>query len=392
MRKLAVISSHPIQYYAPWFRVLSESTDLDLRVFYLWDFGIKATAEPEFGVPIQWDLDLLDGYDSEFVPNVSSNPGTSGFFGLRNPELLRRVLAWRPDAVLLIGYNHASMLDFILRWPTKNAPLLFRGDSHRLGTTATGWKERIRRALLSTIFRRFAGFLAVGKANANYFHWHGVPESRIFSAPHAVDNDRFQKAATPEGGARFRREMEISDDVTLILFVGKLVEKKRPHDLLEAFLRLADQNTVLVYAGEGPMREELQNRAASSEMKVCFAGFRNQTELPAIYAAADVLVLPSEGRWETWGLVVNEAMACGVPCIVSSHVGCAADLVLPGKTGWIFPATDVAALAECLRDAVTDPERRKEKGHASASHVLLEYNYQRACEGVVEALKGVIRT
>jgi len=388
-RRLAVITTHPIQYYAPWFRVLAREPGIELRVFYLWDFGMRATREPEFGIDFQWDLDLLDGYAHEFVPNTAKSPGTSHFGGLRNPGLKNAVARWRPDAVLLIGYNHASMLDFILRWRTRRAPLLFRGDSHRLGAGARGPKERLRRFLLSAIFRRFAGFLAVGQANADYFRWHGVSDAKIFFAPHAVDNDRFRAGAQAADRGKLRASLGIGPDTVMFLFAGKLVDKKRPGDLLEAFIRMRDADAALVFAGEGPLRGELEQRAASAGVPARFIGFQNQTALPSIYAAADALVLPSMGRWETWGLVVNEAMACGVPCIVSADTGCARDLIRPGETGWVFPAGDVEALEICLREAAGDSARRSSFGRNAAKLVGENYNYQRACEGAARALESI---
>lgn len=389
MRRLAVITSHPVQYYAPWFRHLTAEGRIALRVFYLWDFGVRARKDPGFGNDIVWDIPILDGYGHEFVPNVSRRPGMEHFGGLRNPELRRKVRAWQPDAALLIGYSYASMLDFLFR--AGPLPLLFRGDSHRLAGEDSGWKESLKGAMRRFVFARFRAFLPVGRANAGYFLANGVPREKLFFTPHCVDNRRFQEQATAEAGSAWRRQWNIPADVRVILFAGKFERKKRPEDLLEAFGRLHPENGHLVLVGSGEEEPALRSRAAEMGASVHFVPFQNQSAMPAVYAAADVLVLPSCGNWETWGLAVNEAMACGIPATVSSHVGCGPDLVRQGETGWIFPAGDVAALEQCLRDALGDDARRKEMGLKAQQLVSQDYGYTRASSGLYDAVDAVCR-
>lgn len=132
MTRLAVISTHPIQYYAPWFRHIAGAIDGDLKVFYLWDFGVTDQVDPAFLQTLRWDVPLLEGYDWEMIPNRSRRPGTDHFWGIDNPELAPRLEAWRPTAVLCLGYNFASFLRLLLFWPSRRCPLLLRGDSHRL--------------------------------------------------------------------------------------------------------------------------------------------------------------------------------------------------------------------------------------------------------------------
>src|SRR5581483_844820 len=167
LQKLAIITSHPIQYYAPWFRHLASDEQFQIRVFYLWDFGVTEQLDAGFRQAIKWDVPLLSGYDSEFVPNTSHQPGTQSFWGLQNPTLTARVAAFDPDAVLMIGYNYASLWRFIWDWRGRKAPLFFRGDSHRLVSRCDG-KEWLRRQFLARLFRRFSAFLYVGKANRQY--------------------------------------------------------------------------------------------------------------------------------------------------------------------------------------------------------------------------------
>lgn len=386
MTKLAIISTHPIQYYAPWFRHIAQQHDLQVKVFYLWDFGVTEQVDAGFKRALRWDVPLLDGYEYEFVPNSSRSPGTNHFWGLRNPSLLKSVSAYRPDAVLSLGYNNASMLNFIHRW--RATPLLFRGDSHRLVARA-GYQERARRALISRIFKRFSAFLYVGQANHDYFRYHRVGSEKLFFAPHAVDNDRFfasHEEATQQATV-WRRELGIQERHAVVLFAGKLEDKKRPQELLRAFVQARLPETTLLFVGNGALEGELR-REASGQTHVVFAPFQNQTQMPRTYLAADVLVLPSVGASETWGLAVNEAMCMARPIIASSHVGCAGDLVRPYENGLRFPAGETAALGECLTEAFSDRERLRGWGEESR-RMIGQYSYKQATQGLLQALNAV---
>jgi glycosyltransferase involved in cell wall biosynthesis len=388
MKKLAIITSHPIQYYAPWFRHLANSGDFAVKVFYLWDFGVTQQVDAGFQQSFEWDIPLVTGYDYEFVPNVSPNPGTHHFWGLQNPSLVPQVRAYNPDAVLLMNYNYASLYRFLWSWNTRQAPLLFRGDSHRL-LAPTGLKASARRQFISLIYRRFAACLYVGKANYNYFRYHGVPANHLFFSPHAIDNDRFfaQAQTAKEQAVAWKKELGIPDGHAVILFAGKFEEKKRPLDLLRAFL-LAQLNQVsLLFVGSGPLEKDLKAQAAK-QRNIYFAPFQNQTLMPRTYTVADLVVLPSYGTGETWGLVINEAMCLARPVIASTHVGCTQDLVHPHQNGLIFGAGDVPALAGSLQEALRDRQRLQQWGHNSRN-IISQYSYKQATQGLSLALNHI---
>ncbi|BDA71459.1 glycosyl transferase group 1 [Calothrix sp. PCC 7716] len=385
MNKLAIITSHPIQYYAPWFRHLAETTNLDIKVFYLWDFGVTKKVDVDFQQAIEWDIPLLVGYDYEFVPNVSSNPGVHNFWGLQNPSLVSRVKAYNPDAVLLMNYNYASIYRFLATWNSHQIPLLFRGDSHHL-LPSSGIKAWARQQFITQIYRRFAACLYVGKANYDYFRYYGVPEKSLFFSPHAVENERFLAStenATYQAKA-WKQELGIPDDHAVILFAGKFETKKRPLDLLNAFLQANIKDVSLLFVGAGSLVQDLK-QVAFGNSNIYFAPFQNQSWMPRTYAIADLLVLPSYGKGETWGLVVNEAMCLACPVIVSSHVGCAQDLVHPHRNGLIFSAGNVSALADSVKEALSDRQRLKAWGKES-SQIISNYSYVQATQGLLGAL------
>mgnify|MGYP002780275926 FL=1 len=385
MNKLAIITSHPIQYYAPWFRHLAETKNLDIKVFYLWDFGVTKKVDVDFQQAIEWDIPLLVGYDYEFVPNVSPNPGVHNFWGLQNPSLVSRVKAYNPDAVLLMNYNYASIYRFLATWNSHQIPLLSRLDSHHL-LTSSGIKAWARQQFITQIYRRFAACLYVGKANYDYFRYHGVPEKSLFFSPHAVENERFLAStenATCQAKA-WKQELGIPDDHAVILFAGKFETKKRPLDLLNAFLQANIKDVSLLFVGAGSLVQDLK-QVAFGNSNIYFAPFQNQSWMPRTYAIADLLVLPSYGKGETWGLVVNEAMCLACPVIVSSHVGCAQDLVHPHRNGLIFSAGNVSALADSVKEALSDRQRLKAWGKES-SQIISNYSYVQATQGLLGAL------
>jgi glycosyltransferase involved in cell wall biosynthesis len=381
---LAIVTSHPIQYNAPWFRHLAARHDLRVRVFYLWDYGIKPRFDPGFQQTIQWDIPLLAGYQYSFVPNKSRCPGTYGFLGLWNPSIVRQVNDYKPSAILMLGYNFATCIYLVMR--AGATPLIFRGDSHRL-VRSNGFGEFVRRKLISYVFRRFSAFLYVGQANYEYFRYHGVPENKLFRAPHCVENARFfaSASAATHDAMQWKEQLGIPPDDAVVLFAGKLESKKRPLDLLRAFAEAHMPNTALLFVGSGPLEQEVR-AAAAGHPRIYFAPFQNQSLMPRTYALADVFVLPSFGKYETWGLAVNEAMCMGRPIIVSDHVGCAQDLVVPYRNGLIFPAGDIPALTRSLQEALSDRARLRSWG-ACGREMIENHSYSQATIGLLQAMR-----
>jgi glycosyltransferase involved in cell wall biosynthesis len=382
--RVAIVVSHPIQYYSPWFRWLA-GNGWNIRVFYLWDFGVAAHRDREFGRAVTWDTDLLSGYEHEFVPNRATRPGTHHLRGLDNPDLPRRLAAWRPDAVLFFGYKYLTHLRLIFG---SRYPLVFRGDSHLLDQAAPAW---IKRRLLGAVYRRFAAVTYVGQANLGYFRALGVPDAKLFHAPHAVDATHF--TATPErvaAAAALRSELGLTGH-RILLFAGKLIAKKQPRELLAAFLARPAARWALVFVGDGDELPALRALAATQpDHAVRFLPFANQSEMPVRYLLADAFALPSRGPEETWGLAVNEAMHLGVPCLVSDRVGCQQDLVTEGETGWVFAATDPQALPAALAraQAADDATRNRMRAHIAAR--IAGYTYATAAAGLAAAVSAAL--
>ena len=388
MRRLAIVLSHPVQYYSPWFRWLRAHTALEFRVFYLWKFGVTAQRDPQFGTTFQWDVDLLAGYDSEFVPNESADPGTHHFNGLDNPSLTDRLAAWKPGAVLLFGYNWKAHQQALWWARRRGIPLLFRGDSHLLRRSSLTF---LRRLPLQLLYRQFAAITYVGAANRDYFAALGVPSHRLFFAPHSVNAEHFnpEDPATRAEAMRLRRELGLTDK-RVLLFAGKFSEAKQPVELLTAFLAVATDRDALVFVGDGAEKPRLMSLAAAHPAAhVRFLPFANQSEMPARYLLADIFVLPSKGHYETWGLAINEAMHLGVPCLVSDVVGCQRDLVTPGETGWVFPSEDHSMLAKTLDTALRSPAEELLQLSLQARARVAGYTYRQTSDGLLAALASL---
>ncbi len=389
--RLAIIAGHPVQYVAPWLARLAQTENLELQVFYLWDFGVVEARDPGFGITLEWDIPLLEGYCYTFVPNYSSDPGNHHFWGYINPSLAGKVSAWKPDVVFLMNYAFFSYLLFWLDPRTWGVPIIFRGDSHDVGRKRT-LREYFTGLIRRIIFSRFSAFLDVGENNRSYLLASGVPRRKLFHSPHAIDNERFQAAiseALPQGKI-LRAKLSIREDQVLIAFVGKLIPIKRPFDLLRAFSLIYPdlrRRAALLFVGEGRLKSELRSVCREIDLEdVHFLDFQNQSAMPSVYSASDLLVLPSQQ--ETWGLVVNEAMNLSCPALVSDHVGCAPDLVVPDQTGWVFPTGDIFSLRDHLAKAISDPAKLKRMG-INASERISHYSYQSVTDGLFQALEYV---
>jgi glycosyltransferase involved in cell wall biosynthesis len=332
--RIAVVVSHPVQYYVPLYRRLAMRPDVKLRVFYTWHSGAGPVRDAGFGRDVEWDIPLRTGYEWELVENVARDPGTHHFFGLINPELVRQVLSWGPDMVHLTGYNFWSHLTGMIGLTRAGVPLLFRGDSHLLDEEPM-WRQMLKRAMLGAVYGLPSVFLSVGKANREYWRKFGVPEDRICFCPHSVEVERFLESdAIYERDARqWRRQLGIPEGDLVLLFAGKLMARKRPLELMRAVRDL--EGVVLVVVGEGELEATVRAEMENWPARYRWLPFQNQSRMPVVYRLGDVMVLPS-AHGETWGLAVNEAQACGRPVLVSDAVGCAQDLVVEGVTGVVF--------------------------------------------------------
>ena len=334
MKKLAIITSHPIQYNAPLFRLLTERRKVLVKVFYTWGQTKDGLVyDPDFNRSFKWDIPLLEGYEAVFIENVSEKPNAGTFNGIKNNDLIKQVDAWEPDTLLVFGWSFHSHLQ-VLRHYKGGKKILFRGDSTLLDEPpGFSIKKVLRRTWLRWVYRHIDVALYTGEDNKAYFLKHGLDKKQLVYAPHAVDNSRFADPEADEKAKFLRKELNIPVNAFVYLFAGKLESKKDPLLLIRSFQRISESNVRLLIVGNGALEEEAK-RMASGDSRILFLDFQNQQQMPVIYRLGDVFVLPSRGPGETWGLSVNEAMACGRAVLVSDRCGCAKELVK--ENGLVF--------------------------------------------------------
>lgn len=397
--RVAFVTTHPIQYQVPVFRHLHERDDLDLVVLY----AMQPTAEQQgagFGVAFEWDLPLLEGYDWVALKNVAAEPSVTQFSGCDTPGIGAVLDELAVDAVVVNGWVVKTCLQALWAAKRRRQPCIVRGEANDLRPRAR-WK----RALQGALVRRYDACLTIGTANEAFYLRRGVSRERLFPARYCVENDRFEQAAAAADRDAIRNELGIGRDAVCYLFSGKLEPKKHPDELIAAFrdatsrMEAAAETDAafeiphLLLVGDGELRAECERLADGCD-RIHFAGFVNQTRIPELYAAADCLVLPSDAG-ETWGLVVNEAMATGLPAIVSDEVGCSLDLIIAadpsgdgGETGWIVPCGEQAALADRLIECAQIG--RLQAAGERAKRRIAHYTPAAAADGIAQAVLATL--
>ena len=381
--RLAIVASHPIQYHAPLFRALARR--LDVTVFFAHRATPSDQANAGFGIGFDWDIDLLCGYSHCFLGNVSRRPSLDHFLGCDTPEIGDCFRKGQFDIVLVQGWHLKSFLQAAFAAKLQGLPVLVRGDSH-LDTPRSALKRTAKSAVYPAFLRLFNAALYVGNRSRAYWMHYGYPASRLFFSPHCVDADWFAARATAQARAELRARLGIGSEAKVAMFAGKLVPFKRPMDVIAAVARLKTEgrDVSLIVAGAGSLEGEMSAAARTAGVPLHMLGFCNQTVMPQAYAAADVLVVPSDGR-ETWGLVANEALACGRPVVLSDAVGSAPDLAGDGLAGRIFPVSNVGALAHAIGDLLDSPASSEAIAAKSAA-----YSLERAAEGILHASAFVV--
>jgi glycosyltransferase involved in cell wall biosynthesis len=388
--RVLAIASHPVQYAAPIFRLMARHPQLDFQVAYCSLRGAEAAHDAEFGQSVQWDIPLLDDYSWTHIPNRGSSADT--FFGLSNPGLWKFIRKGRFDAVICYtGYMCASFWIVFLAAKISGAAFLFGTDAASLvSRDGRRWKRLAKRMAWPLLFRLADQVIVPSSATRDLILSLGIAAERVTLTPYVIDNEWWMSQASMVDREAVRASWAAKTSDFVVLFCAKLQAWKRPFDLLRAFAKLNRSDALLVFAGEGPLRKELEAEAEQLGIKgqVRFLGFVNQSQLPGVYAAADVMVLPSE--YEPFAVVVNEAMCCGCPAIVSDRVGAARDLVAPVSPEFIFPCGDVEALAVILSWSATNSAIR-EISQRGIEH-MQQWRPERNVAATLQAIhQGVLR-
>jgi len=393
-RKLAVVATHPIQYQAPVWRGLAATPGLDIHVCFGSDHSVRGYRDSGFGVEFKWDVPLLDGYPWTFLSTGHKVADTERFFSLRASGLSRHLESFRPDCALITAYTPFFCWEALASLNRLRVPVFLRAETTDVALQRSAVKRTVRRFFLKRFYGRCAGFLAIGRNSRDHYLAHGISPARIGWAPYCVDTGLFdlQVREFEPRRQQLRRDWGFSEDHTVFLFSGKLIDKKDPLMLSRALLGMTDMERKrigLIVAGDGALRPTFEMECRKALGSSCiFPGFINQSRIGSLYAAADCLVLPS--AWgETWGLVVNESMQFGLPAVVSDRVGCHPDLIEEGETGHTFRTGDVDGLRDRLRKVMEmTPDRRRQVAERCRK-VVSAYSVRDAVEGIRQAIASI---
>jgi glycosyltransferase involved in cell wall biosynthesis len=391
-RKLRVltISSHPIQYGAPLFRLMAKHPKLDFQVAYCSLRGTESAGyDPEFGANVQWDVPLLDGYKWTQLPNRGS--GSENFWAWRNTGLWDFIRQGNFDAVIShVGYVRATFWIAYFAARSVGIPFIFGTDASRIEPRDESKRKLAAKKIIwPAVFSLAGQVLTASSAGRDMMIGLGFPPERVSMTLDTVDNDWWLAQADAVNREEAREQLGFQSHEQIILFCAKLQPWKRPMDLLRAFASAAIQNTKLVFAGDGAQRAELEKEASAQKISnnVRFLGFVNQSQLPKLYKSADLMVIPS--RYEPFGLVVNEAMLCSCPVIASDRVGAVRDLITHGETGYVYPCDDTNALAALLQSALGNPAQLQSV-RQNALQRIQTWTPQASADALVQAVEQAL--
>jgi len=388
--KLAVLTSHPIQYQAPLFRRLAQHLKIDLTVYFCCKYGVTEKLDPGFGKVFKWDIPLLEGYKYKFLSNFGQRDNLDAFFSLINWEIIKELKEIDYDFLLVYGYGYfTNWLSFYGAW-RKNIPILLRGDSHLLDRQSFG-KILLKQVILRILFKVVKGALYVGTSNRTYYQKYGMKDGQLFFVPYCVDNDFFANQAKllKNQVQRLRCQFKIENDYPIILFCGKLISKKNPLTILRAF-SLVRRNRLcnLLFAGDGELRRDIERIIEEEKVpNVYFTGFLNQSKISEAYAVSDMLVLPSIQQ-ETWGFVINEGMNFGLPIITTDKVGASFDLVKNRINGYIVPPENEKVLAKSIDELLASSQKKKVYGRNSLN-IIKDWSIDSCVDGIVKCLENI---
>ena len=383
--RVAFVTSHPIQYQVPVFRHLTADPNIDFEVLFAM-LPDAAAQGAGFGVHFEWDIPLLEGYNFSVLNNVSKNQGVTHFSGCDTPEVHDVLKRRKIDVVVVNGWVVKTCLQTLNACRRLGIPCIVRGEANHL-RPRPWWKRLLQRQLV----RRYDAYLTIGTVNRDFYRSYGVSDDRMFDAKYCIENERFIKAseACRDRRTEFRSNWNIADGKTCFLFCGKFEEKKHPVQLIQCLADAVQQgaNIHLLMVGDGDLKRECELRVQEKRLPVTFTGFLNQTEIVNAYIAADVLALPSD-HGETWGLVANEAMVCGLPVLASNQVGCVEDLITNNETGWTFEFGQWQQLTSLLLQIAEQTDKFPTMADACRSRIA-DYSPAAASKGVATAVKFV---
>lgn len=366
MPKLAIVISHPIQHFAPLYAQLSASTELELKVFFIAENGLRHYHDQEFGTQVKWDVPLTEGYPHEFV-----EPGNIlddfSFLSVDSRSLVEKVEQFKPDFIWLHGYAQRANWRVLLARPN-NARIIYSSDSN-LADHRSWLRTVLKKQVIAWFFKRCQFYLSISPSNREYLDYYGASREHIIETTFPIDIARIkqqkQNLSEPDR-LFFKKSITIPDGSLVLLYVGKLIAHKRPQDVIEALARdTLKPETYAVIVGSGSMQNELEILAKQKGVyeRCRFVGFVNQGEMVNYFSIADLFVFPSER--EPYGAIAAETLPFGIPMIVAEGIGAIGVSVIDGTNALLYPSGDIAALTKSIARLASDIELRARFSEAS---------------------------
>ncbi len=355
--RIAIIVTHPIQYFAPYYRALAATPGVTLKVFFCRKWGNETYYDKDFRTEVRWDIPMLDGYESEFL-EVRRETNSRSWWTIDNPNVGDAFERFRPQIVEITSYAYPTVWRAV-RWCNRNGvPAVLYSDSNGAAKRPL-WKRAAKAIVVKQFYRHLDGALASGDNNRTYHLRYGIPQERVFERAMPIDCDRLLSSVGDPAAARreIRKHHGIPDDAFVVMFAGKLSPVKCPLHLLEAVHRCAQKGLKVwgLFVGEGVQRPILEAYVAKHKTtNVVLAGFINQSTIAKYYAASQVVTLMSS--YEPKGQTVPEAGTLGCPAILSDLIGCIgpSDCARPGINALVYPWGDIDAFANCIERVYRD--------------------------------------
>jgi glycosyltransferase involved in cell wall biosynthesis len=393
--RVVIVVSHPIQHFVHLYRALAKESAIDLLVIFASDLGTRSYFDKGMNVEITWKTDLLSGYRSIFLPEAPTISKT-GFWSINNPSVSRALNDFNPQVVQTHGYAQLTHCRALFWCKSHGVPALIWSDSE-LKSSRGLIKRFMKQLVVRPLLGLYSAYLTVGENNEAYLKNYGVSAKRMFRTPFTIDEDGFRAAIAKkdETKTRLLREHLIPDDAFIVLIVGKLIERKRPGDLIEVLrhietLKRKGKDVYVLFAGDGPLRKSLELQAKGVEDKCRFLGFVNVDKLPDYYVISDALAHISEV--DPHPLTNSEAILSGLPLIVSDRIGTtgATDVARPGVNAIVCPCGDIQAIADAIVRLADDRELYERMKNASLQ-ISIELGVEASVRGFLSAVRAVTK-
>jgi glycosyltransferase involved in cell wall biosynthesis len=382
--KLYYFAPHPVQYHIGIYKELSKFNDIDFKVIYEDDIGIKPIYVKEFKKEIKWDIDLLDGYPYEFIKNYSSNP-MGGFFSRVNFGLFKKFFIDRPDIIIFAGYVTLSDWFIMILAKTTRTKIIFRGEATlREDSNSSNLKQKLKSVFLKRWLKACDIAMYSCTGNKEYWKHYGVNEEKMFSIPCAVDNGFFRNERKKHIS---KEELGIDKNDFVILFSARFTKRKRPLDLLKAITSIDNSNITTLFVGDGSERKNMEKFVKENNLKAKFVGFKNLTEIPKYYSVADLDIVISD--YDPSPKAMNEAMNFELPVIVTDIVGTAYDLVKDGENGFIVKVGDIDTIAQKIDFLNKNRDVAKQMGEKSLE-IVDEWTFEKDAYYIKKAIESIM--